>query len=82
MTKAPVRKSLKAGLATGLTMAPTIAAPVGAVTDNIREKKTVDMNFKVSGDFHSEFKATAAIRGMKMKDLLEECFATWKRSNQ
>lgn len=81
MTKAPVRKSMRSGLATGLTAAPTIDAPINAVTNNIREKKTVDMNFKVSGEFHNEFKATAAIRGLKMKDLLEEAFAAWKQVN-
>lgn len=81
MTKAPVRKSLKSGLATGLSVAPTLAPPAHAVTDNIRERKTVDLNFKVSGDFHHEFKATAAIRGLKMKDLLEEAFQAWKKAN-
>lgn len=39
---------------------------------------SMDMNFKVHPDFHREFKATAAIRGMSMKELLEASFAAWK----
>ncbi|MBG0810810.1 hypothetical protein IY145_15670 [Methylosinus sp. H3A] len=41
----------------------------------------VDMNFKVSSDFHRRFKGEAVQRGMSMKELLETCFETFLRSN-
>lgn len=41
----------------------------------------VDMNFKVSADFHRRFKGEAVQRGMSMKELLETCFETFLRSS-
>ena len=37
-----------------------------------------DLNFKVEESFHVEFKTTASVRRMSMKELLEACFAAWK----
>jgi hypothetical protein len=37
-----------------------------------------DLNFKVKEGFHVEFKTTASIRRMSMKELLEACFEAWK----
>jgi hypothetical protein len=36
-----------------------------------------DMNFKMDPDFHRAFKATASIRNMAMKELLEASFRCW-----
>lgn len=43
------------------------------VPDNLSrsDNKLVDLNFKVSPDFHRMVKSLAATRGMTMKDLLE-----------
>lgn len=36
--------------------------------------KLQDLNFKVSPDFHIQFKGEATLRGMSMKEFLEACF--------
>jgi hypothetical protein len=36
-----------------------------------------DMNFKMDLDFHRAFKATAGLRNMAMKELLEASFRCW-----
>jgi hypothetical protein len=77
MTKAPVRPRARAGFATGLGEIPTIQP--AAAPDNIREKKYVDLNFKVSPELAHEMKVTAAVNGLKLKGLLEQAFEAWKR---
>src|SRR5690606_8631099 len=54
MTKPPVRKP-RASLVTSLADVPRMAVPT---PDNIREKKDVDLNFKVPEDFKREFKVS------------------------
>lgn len=78
MTKAPIRppKSAKAGLATGLSMATTMQPAA-----NIQDRRHMDLNFKIAPEMHAEFKAIAAMRHQKMKDLFEEMFDYWKEHN-
>lgn len=74
MTKPPVRKP-RASLVTSLADVPRMAVPT---PDNIREKKDVDLNFKVPEDFKREFKVSAATHGLKQRELLFECYRVWK----
>lgn len=60
----------------GVIDAPTMAA------DNMSATKTADMTFKMPPAWHSEFKATAAIHGMSMKELLVEAFDAWKKAKK
>ena len=59
--------------------------PLEEAPDNLSRPSSdyVDLNFKVTADFHRRFKTEAVIRGMKMKDFLETCFkhyvATFQR---
>lgn len=78
MTKAPVRQPRsRAGFASGLGEIPTIQP--AQTPDNIREKKYVDLNFKIAPELAHEMKVTAAVNGLKLKSLLEEAFEAWKR---
>jgi hypothetical protein len=45
----------------------------------MKGEKLVGMTFNMPRDWHTRFKMTAVSRGMDMKDLLIECFATWER---
>jgi hypothetical protein len=67
--------SVRTGFA-GSIPAPTMAA------DNMSAIKTADMTFKMPPAWHAEFKATAAIHGMSMKDLLVEAFDAWKEKKK
>lgn len=53
--------------------------PVTTMTpDNLsQQEKWTDLNFKVDATFHRQFKTTATIWGMSMKDLLEASFKFW-----
>jgi hypothetical protein len=42
-------------------------------------EKTVDLNFKVTADFHRKFKIEAITRGMFMLELLKTCFGYYVR---
>jgi hypothetical protein len=83
-TKAPVgappRKQREADQ---FKLLATIADEPTFVADNMKPKtKYKDLNFKVSDAFSREFKLTATARGQSMKELLEECFATWKKAQK
>lgn len=39
--------------------------------------RAADLNFKVTEEFHRAFKAAATIKGISMKELLEEAFRLW-----
>jgi predicted HicB family RNase H-like nuclease len=41
------------------------------------DTKARDLNFKVSPEFHTKFKMTAAAAGLSMKELLEDSFKAW-----
>lgn len=60
----------------GAIEAPTMAA------DNMSAIKTADMTFKMPPAWHGEFKATAAVHGMSMKELLVASFEAWKREQK
>lgn len=78
-TKAPVPPPPKKQKP--LTQRLQVSAPMPTlVPDNLATPTsgTMDLNFKVHPDFHREFKSTAAIRGMSMKELLEASFNAWK----
>lgn len=77
MTKPPVRRP-RASLVTSLAEPPRMQA--ADTPDNIKEKKDVDMNFKVPPDFKREFKVSAATHGLKQRELLFECYKVWKES--
>lgn len=37
----------------------------------------LDLNFKVDKTFHRTYKLVATLKGMSMKELLEQSFETW-----
>lgn len=47
--------------------------------NNMRSNDKVSMTFLMPRAWHTEFKMTAAMRGGSMHELLEECYAVWKR---
>ncbi|WP_287320719.1 hypothetical protein [Mesorhizobium sp.] len=49
--------------------------------NNGGERVIRDMSFKMSNEFHYEFKLAAHNAGITMKELLERSFDTWKRLN-
>lgn len=53
------------------------------LTDNLSKPSDdiADMNFKVASDFHRRFKTEATIRGLSMKELLEESFKCYLDKN-
>lgn len=56
-------------------------APEPTMTPKNMTEKMQDMSFKVDPAFHREFKTTATMAGLSMKDLLEQAFAAWKSQN-
>jgi hypothetical protein len=44
-------------------------------------EKYQDMNFKVSEDFHTDFKLTATAWKMSMKELMEASYKLWVENN-
>lgn len=48
--------------------------------DNMKDKREIMMSFNMPIEWHSRFKMTAASRGIKMRELLMECFDTWEKS--
>ena len=59
--------------------APCYIFSVASLVVEIRVNK--DLNFKVSPEFHARFKATAALRGIPMVELLREAFECWLKQN-
>lgn len=63
-----------------LNMAPPVLAET---PDNLSKPSDsgvstyVDMNFKISPEFHRRFKIEATLRGLSMKDLLEASFKAY-----
>lgn len=43
--------------------------------------RAADLNFKVAEEFHRAFKAAATLKGISMKELLEEAFQLWAERN-
>lgn len=66
MAKVPPRPSRKGP-------PPSLAQTVGNL-EKTPPTELTPMNFKVPTEFHREFKAYAAIRGMSMVELLQEGF--------
>ncbi len=60
-----------------LQAVPSVAEETPPNNMQVSNTGTQDLNFKVDPEFHQVFKVVAAIKGMKMKDLLESCFAAW-----
>ncbi|MCK1543397.1 hypothetical protein IVB12_15885 [Bradyrhizobium sp. 179] len=62
---------------------PTPPPAPNQVSDNLAKSNSgiQDMNFKMDPDFHRAFKATASMRNMAMKELLEASFRTWVEVN-
>jgi G:T-mismatch repair DNA endonuclease (very short patch repair protein) len=51
----------------------------GRAADNMNADRLAPMTFNMPRDWHTEFKTSAVLHGMSMKDLLIECFEAWKR---
>lgn len=47
--------------------------------ENFKKEKDVGMTFIMPREWHTEFKVTASMEGMSMRDLLIQCFESWKR---
>lgn len=58
---------------------PPVPAQVLHNLDRAESGTTKPLNFKVSPEFHREFKAYAAVHGVSMLDLLREGFALVKQ---
>ena len=71
----PIRPPRSSFLGAG-AMAPTVPA------DNMSGQPMVSMTFVMPRDWHTRFKATAAMRGVSMKDLLIEAFDIWEREQR
>jgi hypothetical protein len=54
---------------------------VGA-SNNMKGDRIAPMTFNMPRDWHTEFKTTAVVHGVSMKDLLTECFDAWKREQK
>ena len=54
------------------------SAPEAA--DNFATEQLVGMTFNMPKDWHTEFKMTAVVEGIPMRDLLVRCFDAWKKS--
>ena len=50
--------------------------------DNIVEKKWADLNFKVTKEFRTRFKTTAAANGISSVDLLKQAFDLWVKDRK
>ena len=74
MTKTPARKQ-RASLMTTLAEPPRMQT---SAPDNIKERKDVDLNFKVPDEFKRDFKIAAIEAGLKQRELLFACFDLWK----
>lgn len=74
-TKAvPVRPARPSFL--GSAVAPTAPA------NNMSAGNDASMTFVMPRNWHREFKATASLHDMTMKDLLIEAFDAWKREQK
>lgn len=71
------KKPIRAGFLADIEMPTMVPAP-----DNMKAEKTADMTFRMDPKWHSRFKATAALHGMSMKELLVESFALWEQSKK
>jgi hypothetical protein len=54
----------------------------GQAADNMKDERLAPMTFNMPPDWHREFKATAAMNGISMKDLLIESFAAWQKARE
>lgn len=64
------------------TIADQIFAASIQPSDNMKEEKLKDMSFKVSPEFHTQFKVVAARSNLSMRELLEESFRLWMELKQ
>jgi hypothetical protein len=51
-------------------------------SDNMKAEKLAPMTFNMPRDWHTEFKTTAVLHGMNMKELLQASFEAWKREHK
>ncbi len=58
---------------------PPVPTQVVHNLDRAESGATKPLNFKVSPEFHREFKAYAAVHGVSMLDILKEGFALVKQ---
>ena len=66
-----VRKTAK------ITDVKQAEAPVAS--DNFQTERLVGMTFNMPESWHTEFKVTAATRGISMRELLIQSFEAWKK---
>lgn len=50
--------------------------------NNMKGESLAPMTFNMPRDWHTEFKTTAVLQGMNMKELLIESFDAWKEKNK
>lgn len=60
---------------------PEDLTPVRAA-DNMKGTRLVPMTFNMPVDWHTNFKMTATLHQMNMKELLIASFAAWERENK
>ena len=71
----------KRGLASALGSVTEIKIQQAPTPNNAAkpsDERLKDLNFKVDEAFHLEFKMTASLRRLTMKELLEASFQAWK----
>jgi len=76
MNKPAVPKPVRAGFL------GSIDSPTLEPANNMSSTKTADMTFRMDPKWHARFKATAALHGLNMKELLVESFAAWEEKNK
>lgn len=55
---------------------------VVAPANNMNGERIAPMTFNMPRDWHTEFKTTAVLHGMNMKELLVASFNAWKREQE
>lgn len=60
---------------------PSAGETVSAA-NNMKQGDIAPMTFNMPREWHTEFKTTAVIHGMNMKELLMECFEAWKKTQK
>ena len=71
----PTPPSARRGFLTSVDYVPE---PV----NNMKGEKLAPMTFNMPRNWHTDFKTTATLHGMNMKELLMECFDAWKKEQR
>lgn len=55
------------------------AAEANQAADNFASERLIGMTFNMPKDWHTEFKTTAVVEGVSMRELLMRCFDAYKK---